>query len=212
MSTQTETAVDRVPPAVAKAQAVVDKWTAKASAARAEAEQVDRESGAQILENPNAADKITTRVLGLERQARAYDSAATEAKAQVGAAWRSAVEAEAKELDKSVLTMRRDAEKLEADAEKLVDKLEQLQGVRYIPNLGQATHLDSGNVYRSDDGAPRETKSDDFEGRAAGAEAQAKLVRYVLQAGTTAGFPDTPMIGHLTTPPVTQAALDAGAL
>lgn len=207
----TPTMEQTVPPAVAKAQAVVDKWTAKASAARAEAEQVDRESGAAILENPNAAEKITTKVLSLERQARAYDSAATEAKAQVRTAWRNAVEAEAKDLDKSVLTMRRDAEKLEADAEKIIDKLEALQGVRYVPKFGHGTHVDNGGTYHSADDAPRETKSQDLLARAAGAESQAELVRHVLETGSAARFPQ-PMIGRLDTPPITQAALDSGVL
>lgn len=208
----TPTMEQTVPPAVAKAQSVVDKWEAKAAEARTEAQRVDRESGAQILENPNAAEKITTKVLTLERQARAYDSAATEAKAQVRAAWLSAMEAEAKDLEKSVVTMRRDAEKLRAEAEKLIDKLEALQGVRYVPKLGNAPHIDSGGTYRREDDSPRETKSDDLEGRAAGAESQAALVRHVIATGNVSSFPGQPRLGFLTTPPVTQAAIDAGVL
>lgn len=211
MSTQTETAVDRVPPAVAKAQAVVDKWTAKASAAREEAQRVDRESGAAILENPNAAEKITTKVLTLERQARAYDSAATEAKAQVRTAWRNAVESEAKELEKSVVTMRRDAEKHRAEVEKILDRLEALDGVRYVPHLGHAAYEERGTYYSADD-APRETKSQDLEARAAGAESQAALVRHALETGSVSDYPGQPTLGYLTTPPITQAALDAGVL
>lgn len=207
----TPTMEQTVPPAVAKAQAVVDKWTAKASAAREEAEQVDRESGAQILENPNAAEKITTKVLTLERQARAYDSAATEAKAQVRAAWRNAVEAEAKELEKSVVTMRRDAEKHRGKVDALLSQLKDLDGVDYVPHLGHAAYEERGTYYSADD-SPRETKSQDLEARAAGAESQAALVRHVLATGDVNSFPGAPLIGYLTTPPVTQAAIDAGAL
>ncbi|MGO2036493.1 MAG: hypothetical protein ACTH2U_08445 [Brevibacterium sp.] len=212
MSIQTETADQTTPTAVAKAQSVVDKWTEKASAAREEAQRVDRESGAQILENPAAAEKITTKVLTLERQARAYDSAATEAKAQVRKAWQDAIAAEAKELDKSAVSMRREAARIEADTEKLIDKLEALQGVRYVPKIGKATHVDAGNVYRPDDGAPRETKSQDLEARAEGAESQAALARWVLETGSASSFPGQPSLGYLTTPPTTKAALESGVL
>lgn len=195
-----------------QANVIVHCISPKAADARAEAQRVDRESGAQILENPNAAEKITTKVLTLERQARAYDSAATEAKAQVHAAWLPAMEAEAKDLDKSVVTMRRDAEKLRAEEGKRIDKLEVLQGVRYVPKLGHAPHIENRETYQREDDSPRETKSDDLRGRVAGAESQAALVRHVIETGDVNSFPGQPSLGYLTTPPITQAALDAGAL
>jgi hypothetical protein len=213
MSTPTtETAAPTTPPAVTKAQATVDKWTTKAADARAEAERVDREAGAQILENPASAEKVTTRILTLERQARAYDSAAAEAKAQVRKAWQAAMETEAKDLDKAAVTMRKEAEKIRAEESKLIDKLEALQGTRYVPKLGNAPHVDAGGVYRAEDDAPRETRADDLEGRADGAESQAALVRHVIATGQVNSFPGRPSLGQLTTPPITQAALDAGVL
>lgn len=98
---------------VAKAQKTVDEWEAKTSAARAEGEELDRTSGAAILENPNAPEKITLKVQTLERTAGAYDSAAIEARNKVNAVYRKYVEAESRQLDKDAATMRKDAEKME---------------------------------------------------------------------------------------------------
>lgn len=211
MSTPTQTADQTTPTAVAKAQATVEQWEQKASDARAEAQRVDSESGREILENPNAAEKITLKVQTLERQARAFDGAAAEARDQLKAAWRKTVEAEAKQLDKDAVTMRKDAEKVRVEAEKLIAKLEAVEGVRYEPVLGRPTSVDHG-IYVEGDDLPRETRSQDLESRAAGAETQAQLVRHVLETGSVSTFPGQPLLGHLETPPVTQAALDAGAL
>lgn len=211
MSTPTQTVDPTIPPAVAKANAVVAQWEQKAQAAREEARRVDSESGREILENPANAEKITLKVQTLERQARAYDSAATEAQAQVRAAWRKAVEAEAKQLEKDATTMRRDADKHRAEVEKLLARLKDLDGVEYEPKFGHPSYVQSG-VYHAADDAPRESKSDDLDGRASGAETQAALVRHVLSGGTVNGFPDAPSLGYIETPPITQAALDAGVL
>lgn len=211
MSTPAQTADQTIPTAVAKAQAVVDKWNDKASAAREEAQRVDSESGREILENPNTAEKITLKVQTLERQARAFDGAAAEAKDQLKAAWRKAVEQEANQLDKDAVTMRKDAEKIRVEAEKLIAKLETVEGVRYEPVLGRPTSVDHG-IYVEGDNLPRETKSQDLEARAAGAETQTQLVRHVLETGSVSTFPGQPMLGHLSTPPITRAALAAGAL
>lgn len=211
MSTPTQTADPTIPPAVAKAQKVVDEWEAKASAARAEAAEIERGSGAAILADPSAAEKISIKVDAKQRTARAYDSAAAESLEQVRAAWRKAVEAEAKQLEKDATTMRRDADKHRAEVEKLLARLKDLDGVEYEPKFGHPSYVQSG-VYHAADDAPRESKSDDLEGRAAGAETQAKYVRHILATGSTTGFPDAPSLGYIETPPITQAALDAGAL
>lgn len=211
MSTQTDMTIDQAPAAVIKARKVVADWEAKASTAREEARRVDSESGREILENPNAAEKITLKVQTLERQARAYDNAAREARDQEKAAWRKAVEAEAKQLEKDATTMRRDAAKIEAEESKLIDKLEALQGVRYEPVLGRPTSLDHGVYVRGDD-LPRETKSDDLKALAAGAEAQTKMVRHALETGQANGYEGQSLIGQLDVPPITAAALNAGAL
>ncbi|WP_453985151.1 hypothetical protein [Brevibacterium casei] len=211
MSTPTQTADPTIPPAVAKAQATVQQWEQKAQAARAEAQRVDSESGREILENPNAAEKITLKVQTLERQARAYDTAAREARDQEKAAWRKAVEAEAKQLEKDAVNFRKEAAKIEAEESKLIDKLEALQGVRYEPVLGRPTSLDHGVYVRGDD-LPRETRSDDFKARAGGAESQTKMVRHALETGQTNGYEGQSLIGQLDVPPITAAALNAGAL
>lgn len=210
MSTQTQTE-DRVPPAVAKAQKVAADWHEKASTARAEAAELERGSGATILADPSAAEKLTIKIEAKERTARAYDGAAAEARSQEKDAWRKAVEAEADQLDKDAAKMRRDAEKHRADVEKILDRLEALDGVRYEARLGHAAYEERGTYYSADD-APRETKGQDLDARAAGAETQAELVRHVLKTGTASDYPGQPMLGYLTTPPITQAALAAGAL
>ncbi|WP_156491132.1 hypothetical protein [Brevibacterium casei] len=196
---------------MAKAQAVVDEWEAKASAARAEAAEIERGSGAAILADPSAAEKISIKVDAKQRTARAYDSAAAESLEQVRAAWRKAVEAEAKQLEKDAVNFRKEAAKIEAEESKLIDKLEALQGVRYEPVLGRPTSLDHGVYVRGDD-LPRQTRSDDLKARAGGAEAQTKMVRHALETGQTNGYDGQSLIGHLDTPPVLAAALNAGAL
>lgn len=211
MSTPTQTTDPTIPTAVAKAQATVQQWVQKAQAARAEAQRVDSESGREILDNPNAAEKITLKVQTLERQARAYDNAAREARDQEKAAWRKAVEGEVRQLEKDAVNFRKEAAKIEAEESKLIDKLEALQGVRYEPVLGRPTSLDHGVYVRGDD-LPRETKSDDLKARAAGAESQTKMVRHALETGQTNGYEGQSLIGHLDTPPVLAAALNAGAL
>lgn len=202
---------DRLNADIVKAQKVVDEWEAKASTAREEARRVDSESGREILENPNAAEKITLKVQTLERTARAYDNAAAEARDKLKDVYRKHVEAEAKQLEKDATTMRRDADKHRAEVEKLLARLKDLDGVEYEPKFGHPSYVQSG-VYHAADDAPRESKSDDLDGRAAGAETQAKYVRHILATGSTTGFPDAPSLGYIETPPITQAALDAGAL
>lgn len=207
----TPTMEQTVPAAVTKAERVVSEWEAKASAARAEADEIERGSGAAILADPSAAEKISIKVDAKQRTARAYDTAASEARDQVRAAWRKAVEAEAKDYEKAATAMRKDADKHRLEVEKLLARLKDLDGVDYEPKFGHAAYVQSG-VYHSADDAPRESRSDDLDGRAAGAETQMKLIRHVLKGGTVNDFPDAPSLGYIDTPPITQAAIDAGAL
>lgn len=196
---------------VAKAAKVAEDWEAKAASARAEADELDRSSGSAILENPSVAEKVTVQIEAKKRTARAYDSAAAEAREKLKGVYRKHVEAEASQLEKDATTLRRDAEKHRAEVEKILVKLEALDGVRYEPRLGHGSSLQNG-VYISAEDGPRETRGQDLEDRAEGAATQAKYVRHILATGSTANFPDAPSLGYLELPPVTKAALDAGAL
>ena len=61
---------------ITKAESVVSEWEAKAASARAEASRLDAESGAAILADESAAERITLNIQAWERKARAFDGAA----------------------------------------------------------------------------------------------------------------------------------------
>lgn len=86
--------------AVAKAEAVVMEWEAKAATARTQAAELDANSGSLILADESAAESIGLQIQTLERKARAFDQAAAEAGRKLNAAQREVLEAEAREEDK----------------------------------------------------------------------------------------------------------------
>lgn len=212
--------IEKLNAEVAKAQKTVDDWEAKATAARDEAEELDRSSGAQILENPAVAEKITVKIEAAKRTARAYDAAAGEARQKVQAVYRKHVEGEAKEYERLAAAKKKEHQRHVGEVDKLLEKLRELDGVRYEPVLGHSAHV-SGNVYFSADDSPRQTTSTELEELAGGAEWQAKKIRFVLEHGRLPAFGDEPhllnagearLLVGVDTPPVTQAAIDAGAL
>lgn len=124
--------VEQAQAAVTKAETVVSEWEAKAAAARAEAARLEQESGAAILEDESAAERITLSIQAQERKARAYDQAAGEAGKKLAAAQREALEIEAREEDKKSESFRKQAESHAAKVTALQKQLEELDECVWI--------------------------------------------------------------------------------
>lgn len=112
--------------AVTKAEGVVSEWEAKAAGARAEAARLDAESGAAILEDESAAERITLNIQAHERRARAFDGAAAEARQKLHQAQREALEVEAREEEKLAATDRKNAASHAAKVADLKRQIEDL--------------------------------------------------------------------------------------
>lgn len=118
--------------ALEAARATVTEWTDKAAAARAEAAELDANSGAAILADPTIADDISIKVDACNRRARAFDGAATEARSQLEAAGRALLEAHAEQYDREANKARKNREAHDAKIGALLDQLEELDGVPYM--------------------------------------------------------------------------------
>ena len=121
---------------LAKAQKLVEKWQTKADTARAEAEQLDRDAGAAILDDPGAAERLTMKIAAKEREARAYFNAAAEARERVTGVYRKHLEAEQRELAKVARETDAAVERHEKKLDTLLDQLRELEGVEYEPGEG----------------------------------------------------------------------------
>ncbi|MBT2538683.1 hypothetical protein [Arthrobacter sp. ISL-69] len=143
--------------AVTKAESVVSEWEAKAAAARAEAARLDAESGAAILEDESAAERVTLNIQAHERRARAFDGAAAEARQKLHKARKEALEAEAREEDKESATLHKQSEAHTAKVAVLQKQLEDLDdcpwarasltdsvtGRQYGEHMGRTGYLDA---------------------------------------------------------------------
>ena len=89
------------------AKAEDKQWEAKAAAMRAVADQLDATANAAIVADGTAAKRTATRVLTLQRKARAYTQAASEARAKADTAAKDILRTEADELDKEASKIRR---------------------------------------------------------------------------------------------------------
>lgn len=121
--------------AVAKAEGIVGEWEGKAAEARAEAARLDSESGAAILEDETAAERITLNIQAQERKARAFDGAAAEAKKKLRKAQREALEAEARDEDKESAALQKKSEAHAAKVAVLQKQLEDLDGCPWSREL-----------------------------------------------------------------------------
>ena len=117
--------------AAERAEATAKKWDDKAAAARAEAQQMDASAGAAILADESQAEKITLTLQAQERKARAYDSAAAEARREAAQARADALRIEADELDRKAGQLEKDADRLAQEVAAALADLERLNGVPY---------------------------------------------------------------------------------
>lgn len=165
--------------AVQKATAAVDEWEAKAERARAESVELDRTSGAAILDDPSAAERITVKVQAKEREARAYDAAAEEARQRVVDVYRSHLEDEAASLDKAAVQAQREVDKHAGKVAALVGQLRDLEGVEYAPV--EEWHDGAQGKWRD---VP---KSEALGDRVEAAKNHAGLIRFYLEHGKRPG-------------------------
>jgi hypothetical protein len=174
-SKSTETARN----AVTKAEGVVEDWERKAADARAEAARMDAESGAAILEDESAAERITLNVQTLERKARAFDHAAGEARNKLHLAQREALEVEAREEDKLAATDRKNAA---AHAIKVADLKRQLEELDEC-GWDRASDVDP---YTGRPSGQAVGKAGGLEFSAHRHETRAAVIRYFLATGKIA--------------------------
>lgn len=125
------TTVKTAQTALEAARAAVTEWTDKAAAARAEAAELDANSGALILADPTAADDISLKVDSARRRARAYDDAAQEATQQVKAARRELLEASATQYDKDAAKAKYQLDAHTAKVDALLEQLRELDNWEY---------------------------------------------------------------------------------
>jgi hypothetical protein len=162
--------------AVTKAEGIVSDWERKAADARAEAARMDAESGAAILEDEAAAERITLNVQTLERKARAYDQAAAEARKNLHAAQREALEAEARDEDKEAAALRKKATAHYAKVDALVAELEKLDECEW--DRAQMTDPITGQKYGNQPGLGHRINDE-----AARHETRAAAIRYFIKTG-----------------------------
>ncbi|MYM18505.1 hypothetical protein GSY69_00555 [Brevibacterium sp. 5221] len=164
---------------MSKATATVEEWEAKAERARAESAELDQTSGAAILDDPSAAERITVKVQAKEREARAYDAAAVEARQRLVDVYRKHLEDEAANLDKAAVQAQREADKHAGRVRALVDQLRDLDGVEYAPV--EEWHEGPQGRWRD---VP---KSEDLGDKVEAAKNHAGLIRFYLEHGKRPG-------------------------
>lgn len=203
------TSAERAQSNITKAEATVSEWQAKAATARAEAAELDATAGAAILADETAAETISLRVISLERKARAYDQAATEAGKNLHTARIAVLTLEADESDNAEAAAAKRYEKHDAAVKDLLDKLEALAGVKFQEVPWSAV---SGTVEVT------YSPSEQLENEAHAHRANSAGIRYFLKTGRIGS--DTTEInrvlgtnfpaGHISTPDSVAAAIAAG--
>lgn len=163
--------------AVANAAAKVATWEAKAADARAEATRVEAESGAAILEDESAAERLSLNVQTLERKARAFDQAAGEARRKYLDACRAALETEAQEEDRQAAADRKLASAHAAKVDEWKRKLEELDDCEWE----RASIRDSVTGAWNGQHLGRDGS---LEASAHRHETRAAVIRYFLSTGT----------------------------
>ena len=186
---------------VKKAEAAVAEWEAKAERARGEAVALDQGSGALILERPREAERITVKIQAKEREARAYDSAAAEARQRLVGVYRRHLEAAAVGFEKAAVSAQRECDEHAKKEQKLRDQLQELEGVPYVI-FNEWEKNGDGSKSRV---VPR---SEQLRSKALTAEGHAEQIRHFLDHGELP--PRDSYLYHLTPCEALQAALDAG--
>jgi hypothetical protein len=177
------TSAERAQSNVAKAEATVSEWQAKAAAARADAAELDATAGAAILADESAAERVTLQVQTLERKARAYDQAATEAGKNLRTARLAVLTTEADTLEKEAAKVRRVLDKHNAEVAKAKDALEELAGHGFIPGEPEPEGVTISVPGETISRTSRVGKAAPLNRQAMHMETQAQCIRYWLKRG-----------------------------
>lgn len=167
--------------AAEKAEATAAKWDDKAAAVRAEAQRMDDEAGAAILADESQAERITLTVQAQERKARAYDSAAAEARREAATARDDAVRIEADDLDRQADQLEKRAERKTTEVAEALAKLEAADGYAWERKPISTHPLTGEPTERSVDGA-----AGDLRAQAETLRTAAAHNRYYLEHGQRA--------------------------
>lgn len=167
--------IEQAQAAISKAGSVVIDWQNKAAAARAEAVRLDNESGAAILEDESAAERITLNIQTQERKARAFDQAAEEARRKHATAYREALEVEAREEEKLAVSTGKEATAHAGKVAALVKDLNELEDADYRP---AGVYIGASGVNLA---LPR---SERLNKAAREHQTRAALIRYFIKSGT----------------------------
>lgn len=125
------TTVKTAEKALETARTTVRQWQDKAAGARAEAAELDANSGALILADPAVADEISIKVDACHRRARAFEGAAQAAREQVQEARRALLEAWIAQYDKDATKVRGEYDEHKAKIDALLAQLRELDGWEY---------------------------------------------------------------------------------
>ena len=208
--------LDSARESVAKAERTVAEWESKAATTRAEAAELDANSGALIFDDPAQAEKISSKITNLERTARVYDAATAEARQKLNRAQRKAFEVEASDHDK----LARDAQKLlDSHTSKvgaLLADLKTLDGCDYVPGRAKAGFSAELGHMQVPNSVGMRNQVVKHEGTAASIRYYIKTSRVPLdyddlntQLGTTFNVMRS-FNGDSVVPPCVYAARDAG--
>lgn len=170
------TSAERAQSNITKAEATVSEWQAKAATARAEAAELDATAGAAILEDETSAERISLSIQTLERNAGAYEQAATEAARKLVEAQRSALEAEADELDKAAVQARKISNAHDTKVSGLLKQLMDIDGCEYEPGR-------SRDPISMEYGFKQNPRSIALRNEAIRQEARAASIKYYLKVG-----------------------------
>ncbi|WP_176337804.1 hypothetical protein [Kocuria salina] len=146
------TPVQKAEKALETARTTVRQWQDKAAGARAEAAELDANSGALILADPAVAEEISIKVDACHRRARAFEGAAQAAREQVQEARTALLEAWAAQYDKDAATAKQAHDEHKVKINELLAQLKDLDGWEYKPadaptepgssyTIGRSAHL-----------------------------------------------------------------------
>lgn len=165
--------------AAAKAERTVSEWETKAAGVRSEASELDANSGALILDDPAQAEKISIKINSLERTARAYDSASSEARRKLNTAQGAAIEAEAVEEEKQAANEWKRANSLQSQVDSLKAQIEEIDGCTW--ERLQRTDV-TGNQVGIEQGQAEHTREN-----AIGHDIRAAIIRFYLATSRVPG-------------------------
>lgn len=131
------------------ARTTVRQWQDKAAGARAEAAELEANSGALILADPALAEDIAGKIHATEAKARVFEGTAQAARQQVQEARTALLEAWIAQYDKDAATARKEHDEHKAKINELLAQLKDLDGWEYKAADAPTTPGSSYTIGRS---------------------------------------------------------------